>query len=199
MSNRIALVIILAEDLRSARFLRKYVEHVSSGGEIRLRVTPSGAGDQWVRQQYPTEVREQRRRVHGHNRNAALVSHIDADTTSVNARHRQLADALKTSGQPSRQPDELVAIVVPKRHTETWLHGLCNVDVTERYDCKRDPEGVLGRNHDEMITPAARMLFELTRPNAADPPQNLPALKRTIPELQRLERRTGNVHPLDGA
>ena len=151
-----------------------------------MKITPSGAGDQWVRERYPIEVREQRRRVHGHNRNAALVVHTDADTTATEARYDQLAKALGSDEQAPRARDELVAVVVPKRHTETWLHGLCGALVVEDYDYKRDPEHRLDQDHDSRIAPAATALFALTRQNADDPPQNLPALKRAVIELRRL-------------
>lgn len=187
MSSRIALVVVLAEDLRSARFLRKYVERALDTREIRLEITRSGAGDQWVRERYPIEVREQRRRVHGYNHNAALVVHTDADTTATEARYDQLAKALSSNEQTPRAQDELITVVVPKQNTETWLHGLCGASVVEDYDYKRDPERRLNKNHDSRIAPAAKALFDLTRPNADDPPRGLPALKRAIPELRRLE------------
>ncbi len=125
--------------------------------------------------------------MHGRNRNAALVVHIDADHTTVQTRLRQLDRALAASKQPKRGPEELIAIAVPKRHTETWLYGLCGEKVDEQYDCKRDPERRFDGKVDQRIGAAAEELFRLTRANAPPAPKSLPALDATIAELRRIE------------
>jgi hypothetical protein len=142
-----------------------------------------------VRTLYPREVREHRRCRDGNLKQSALIVHIDADTGTVANRHRQLADALNQAGAggPPRTQDERIAIIVPKRHTETWLHGLFDPDITEDRDCKRD--GRLRKLHDERVPIAAEEIYRLTRANAPPPPTNLPSLAAAIPELRRLESR----------
>jgi hypothetical protein len=185
VSERIVSVIILAEDVRSANFLRRYVKHLGSRinqRQIRVDTCSHGSGEQYVRQKYPIEVAEQRRCVNGGFKSAALLVHIDADTETVSVEHRLLAKELKKTGQAPRESTEHIAIVVPRRHTETWLHGLCGTSVTEGQDCKREL-----KDHDSKIANAAKELFQLTRHNAPPPPQNLPALNPAILELRRLE------------
>ncbi len=197
MSQRIAQVIILAEDLRSARLFARYLQRTNRVDyrDIHWEHAEAGKGDasKWVVKQYPAEVQKQRRRVSGKNKNAALLVHVDADTGTVQARHQQLAGGLTESGQKPRGQDEQITIVVPRRHTETWLHGLCGVSLTEEYDCKRDPDRQIANPrklkdaHDARIRPAAEALYAFTRPNAQPPPDYLPSVKAAIPELQRLE------------
>ncbi len=186
MSDRIVSLVILAEDLRSANFLRRYIGQLGRRvNQRQVRVVPfgPGSGEQFVRQKYPTEVQEQRRSVAGRIRRAALVVHVDADTGTIETEHRLLAEELRKAGQGPREADERIAIVVPKRHTETWLHGLCGAPVTEDQNCKRELH-----DHDAKIGEAAIALFRLTRSNAPAVPNNLPALATSIPELRRLER-----------
>lgn len=185
MSERIASLLILAEDQRSANLFRRYVQQMGRRlypREIRTQVCPRGSGEQFVRRQYPAEVQEQRRCVAGRIRRAALIVHVDADTGTVEAEYQRLAEELMGAGHGAREAHERIAIVVPKRHTETWLHGLFDPAVTEDQNCKREL-----REHDSKIAEAAEALFRLTRQNATAPPANLPALAIAIPELRRIE------------
>ena len=74
-----------------------------------------------------------------------LIVLIDADKKTVEERLKQLDDALIENSQQLRQPSEAIAIFVPKRNIETWIHHLqCeNVDEETEYtkfkkqsDCK---------------------------------------------------------------
>lgn len=185
MGDRIVSLVILAEDQRSANFLRRYVGQLGNRvnqRQIRVLCCPQGSGEQFVRQQYPKEVKEQRRCVAGGIRRAALIVHVDADTDTVASEHQTLAAELIRSRSGARESHERIAIVVPKRHIETWLHGLSGAVVTEDQNCKREL-----RDHDSKIGYAAEALFRLTRANAVSPPANLQALTVAVPELRRLE------------
>lgn len=191
MPKRVAVMVILAEDKRSAtlcrRFLRNWLQ--TSQREFREIVAPSGrgSGEQFVRNEYANQVHDQRLRVRGSGRNAALLVHIDADVSEVTQRHDQLAQALNNAGRVPRQDNELIAIVVPKRNTETWLRGLTGTAVDEKTNY-RDPSRRSTRDDDSLIVPAADALYNATRPNAPNPCPQLPALKRAMNELRRLER-----------
>jgi hypothetical protein len=195
--ERIALVIVVTEDARSGAVLRRYLGRAVDSRQIRLRIAPKGqqSAYDWVIEQYPTEVSEHRHRVSAKGRNnAALVVHIDADTSPVDQRLKQLARALKSARAKPRGNTERIAIVVPKRNTETWLHGLCGVVVDETYDFKEDPDARIASNErrrnrlcDQRLGPAAAELYRLTRSNAPEPPVGLPALGVAVQELRRLE------------
>ncbi len=178
---RYANVTILAEDERSANFLRRYVDRTVKVGRFRPRISPSGGGDakQWVLREYPKEVKELRR---AHSRNCVVV-HVDADVDQVVRRQQQLADALLHDGQEPRKDGDCLSHVIPRRHTETWLCVLTGIAADEDHDCKR--HRLLG-NPDAAIRPAVLALYQLTRPNAMN--QTLPSLVAAIPELQRIER-----------
>ena len=108
----------------------------------KLRPRDGSAYD-WILLRYPQEVAEQRRRVSAKNdNNAALVVHIDADQKTVNERQKQLEESLRNRGLTNREPSERIALAIPKRNIETWLHGLGgeNVAVDEEYDFKQDSD-----------------------------------------------------------
>lgn len=182
MSNRFTQIVIIAEDDRSANFLRRYVLRALNINNRRIRqeISPSAQGDakQWVLHRYPIEVKALRRM----HRKTGLVVHLDADTGTVVERARQLAAALKNDREGEREAIERVCHVIPRRQTETWLCVLSGVDVDEERDCKR--ERVLP-DFDGVVQGAALRLYDLTRANA--PAATLPSLATAVPELRRLE------------
>lgn len=182
MTDRFAVVVILAEDERSANLLRRYVMRALriDNRRIRQEISPSGRGDakQWVLARYPVEVKALRSK----HRKTGLVVHLDADKETVAKRATQLADVLKDAGQDPREPNERISHAIPRRHIETWLCALSGVNVDEEEDCKgqhRLPD------FDAVVPRVALALYDLTRPNA--PPPSLPSLLAAIPELQLLE------------
>ncbi len=186
------LIVILAEDLRSAQLLRHYAKLIEP--DSRVRVLPfaagRGAGDAYVRMRYATEVKAQR---HPHRRSSLMV-HMDADLHTVSARHQSLAEALNSEGVKPRQPHERIAIVVPKRNTETWVHGLNGVPVDETYDFKADPDRKIASHSGDKdrlvidrLGPGAKSLFTFTRNHSPEPPSSMPSLVVSVKELRRLE------------
>jgi hypothetical protein len=191
--ERIVNLVILAEDLRSARFLRQYAaRRIVHPRAIETRICHSGSADQFVRNSFPDEVKKQRWCVRGQIKKAALLVHVDADTGTVAAEHQLLAKALNDAGELGRTASERIAVVVPKYSIETWIHGLSEVSVDEDYDYKRDRQGRIGSRRDELcdkrIPHAAKALLDLTRPHAAAPPASMPALVPAVGELRRLEQ-----------
>ncbi len=142
---------------------------------IRTRICPagSGAGEQYVRQNYPGELTEQRRRAAEHK--SAMVVLIDADTEPVARRHQQLDHIAK------REPGESVAVLVPKRNIETWLLFLCGEGVVEDVDYK-------GRAMPKRAEAIAAEQFEA---GVNRPPANwLPSLHDAATEARRIPRAT---------
>jgi hypothetical protein len=183
MSHGFAEVVILAEDERSANFLRRYVMRALNNKgyrRIRQQVSPSARGDakQWILARYPLEVAALRSK----HPKTGLVLHLDADTETVAKRTMQLADTLKNAGQDAREPDERISHAISRRHTETWLCTLTGVVVDEEDDCKRQRRL---SDFDAVVRQAALALYDLTRANA--PPPALSSLAAAVPELRRLE------------
>ncbi|MCC5876642.1 MAG: hypothetical protein JJU11_10530 [Candidatus Sumerlaeia bacterium] len=195
MRRRLVEVVILAEDRATATILRRYAERLGCKGRTRELICPGGSGEQFVRENYPLEVREQRRYIAGGIKNAALIVHVDADTDETSNERKRLGRKLASDGQAPRENSEKIAVIIPRRNMETWVHGLAGITVDEIYDYKTDPEKRLAENstqlkklHQERRRLAPDALYALTRRNAAgDLPEKLPSLKEAIPEFQRLE------------
>lgn len=129
MSKRIEIV-ILCEDKQQEVFVRHWL--------IKLRINPRtirvlpcpqglGSGEQHVRETYPREV--QANRQSHHNRGLAVVT--DADNLPTEARLAKLDQALVARSMAKRRPDERIAIFIPKRNIETWIHYLQGQTVDE--------------------------------------------------------------------
>ena len=102
MSNP-ARVIVLVEDQRQRNFVQRYLERLGySYREIRFEVSPTGKGsaEQWVREQYPKQVRAYRSRAA--RVQIALIIVIDADMNDVEYRQQQFRDALTQVGLAAR-------------------------------------------------------------------------------------------------
>lgn len=175
-------MIVLGEDERHARFARQYLLRLGvSGHAIRVESQPAGrgCGEQWVRQQYATQVRACRAR----NTRAAtkLVVVIDADTNTVERRSDQLSAALHEAGLEPRHPSESVSHFIPKRSIETWILCLGGRPVDEVADLSGH------RDVEAMVLSSVRTFFEWTRPNAMPPGHCVPSLLAAVPEARRLE------------
>lgn len=136
VSENIAEVVIVAEDLRQGTFVRRYLKRADNSRKLRVEISPKGkgAGERFVRESYATELTYYRSRAH--HRRAALVIAIDADTETVAERGRQLEEALKKAGEDARRSSESIALLIPKRHIETWIVCLTGQTVDETTDYK---------------------------------------------------------------
>jgi hypothetical protein len=127
MSQRRVQLIILCEDRQQEVFARHFLKQRGFTGTFRANICPQGSqsGEQYVRTQYPLEVKAYRQ-----NRNRVsigLVVVIDADTDTLLNRINQLAETI----EEERQSNEAIAIFVPKRNIETWIHYLDGNSVDE--------------------------------------------------------------------
>lgn len=130
--NRVQIV-ILCEDLQQQVFAYHFLKKRGFNiypKNLTIRTSPKGkgAGEQFVRNHYAAEVKEYRRKNY---RSGMLVVLIDADTVSVKATLKDLDNALIENSQELRKPDEKIAIFVPKRNIETWIHYLRTGEVVE--------------------------------------------------------------------
>ncbi|MEG3845477.1 hypothetical protein QT971_00315 [Microcoleus sp. herbarium19] len=131
MSQRRVQIVILCEDRQQEVFARHFLKKRGFTGLFRTKICPPGsqAGEQYVRTQYPAEVKAYRQ-----NRNRVsigLVVLIDADTSALQDRLNQLASILDEDAQEKRRSNEAIALFVPKRNIETWIHYLQGETVNE--------------------------------------------------------------------
>ncbi len=124
-------VVVLCEDLQQEVFCRKFLTTCGiNRHRIRYRRSPSGSAEQFVRKQYPKEVRAFRRSC-AHKANVALVVMVDADVLTVDERRRQLSSALADTGEEPRRNNERIGVFVPKRNIETWIRYIEGESVNE--------------------------------------------------------------------
>lgn len=179
MSQRRVQMVILCEDRQQEVFARHFLEKRGFTGLFRPKICPPGsqAGEQYVRTQYPVEVKAYRQ-----NRNRVsigLVVLIDADNGTLQEHLDQLANVLKEDSQQNRQPDEAIAIFIPKRNIETWIHYLQGETVDEETGySKFDKNEATCKRYVENLAEQCR---------SQNLPENAPeSLQAACGELQRL-------------
>jgi len=180
VGDRIAEIVILVEDERHANFIRRHLGREYDPRKFRVNKSPlgRGSGEQYVREQYPLEVKEYRSRAS--RRSAALVVVTDADAGTVGARAAQLTQILHNRGERERGNDEAIALLIPRRHIETWILCLIGEIVNETTDYKHR-DGL-----DRRIREAASALYEWSRNNYTLPEHCVASLRQAIPELKRI-------------
>ena len=136
MSLRRVRIVLLCEDNQHEAFTRRFLKGMGwNTRELRIEKSPSagGSAEQWIRENFLKELIVYRQR---RNRAAsALITMIDADTRNVQDRIDELQRECEAQEIPFRTSDEAVAIGVPKRNIETWIHYLNGheVDETDSY------------------------------------------------------------------
>ena len=163
----------MCEDKQHESFFRRLL--TASGfprHKITVRKYPSGkgAGEKHVRDKFPIEVRQHRRRAT--HMLCCLLAVADADKRSVDQRHAELWGALT----PARSADERIAVFIPKRNIETWIHYLLGkgpVDEETAYTKLARPSE---------CHPGVDRLVELARGHAQEglPDDCPPSLRRAI-------------------
>jgi hypothetical protein len=140
MSQRRIQILVLCEDRQQEVFARHFLKIRGFNGTIRFLPCPDGSqsAEQYVRLCYPKEVKAYRSKAS--YLSIGLVVVIDADKKTVDERLKQLDDALIEDSQQIRQPDEAIAIFVPKRNIETWIHYLRGQAVDEETEYPKFPK-----------------------------------------------------------
>jgi hypothetical protein len=177
-------VIVLAEDQRHLNFAWHFLKSLGYGAhQVRNEPPPAGrgSGEQAVRKRYVTSVLALRERA---SRAAtALVVVIDADKSSVDDRHRELAEELRRQDLPERDASERIAHLVPKRHIETWVLCLRHRQlVPEDQDCKSEVS-------DGHVKPAAEAFSNFVRSGDSPPAHFVPSLCDGLVEARRIPSR----------
>jgi hypothetical protein len=179
-------VTLLCEDDTTSVLLRSYLKRYGVSYGIRVNITQSGSGFDWVLRNYPVEVNTYR--ISKAKKATWLIVAIDADEETVVARIRQLDARLERSEdrrlREMRVQDEKIARLVPRRNIETWLLALTGSGATEEEDYKR----LRGKDEwQDLAKQAGVELFCGTRTNAAIPAHFTPSLQHAVHELRRLE------------
>ncbi len=133
MSIRRVKIVLLCEDSQHEAFTRRFLKGMGwNTRELRVEKSPSASGsaEQWVRERFPDELTMYRRR--RTRAAAALIAMIDADNKEAQERIDELERACHSREIAFRTDDETVAIAVPKRNIETWIHYLGGETVNER-------------------------------------------------------------------
>jgi hypothetical protein len=181
MPNRIANIIILAEDQEHQNLVRRYLLHAGHR-RFRFEALPGkrGSGSQYVREQFPKPVAACRGTL-GRRTGCLLIVITDADNLSTNAREKTLHTQLAVSAAAAITPTEPIIILVPKWQVETWIKCLLGQDVAE-HDRNTDRPPVTGAQ----ITDAARTLFDWARPIANVGTTCVQSLTAALPRWRRI-------------
>jgi hypothetical protein len=183
MAERIANKIILAEDVAQQNLVRRYLERCGHNLRDCRFDRPAkgsgGSGEKYVRDQFPRQVRAYRSAL-GRRASALLIVIVDADKETVRHRASQLSDALAAAGMEDRKADELIVVLIPKRHVETWIRALLGNQVNEEDDYK-NPQPTA-----KEILQAAGTLYDWTRPGAVPGTTSPPSLTNSLPEWKMI-------------
>jgi hypothetical protein len=129
MAERYTQVAVCCEDIQQRCFVYRLLtlKHVDPR---RIRFPPKRSGDakQFVRNQHVVEVMALRAKPHLAK---GVMSMLDADDSTVEERKAELDKALEAAAQPKRSPDEAIAVLIPRRNIETWVHALQGEKVDE--------------------------------------------------------------------
>ena len=148
-------VTLLCEDRTTDTFVRSFLRSRQfTNRSIRTLPLPHGkqSGEQWVREQYPKQLRAVRNRS-----DVYLLVVIDADNFTGEQRRSQLRQECMKQNVSEREADEPVIIAVPRRNIETWLAYLDGAEVgeTEEYlrktpqECRRLAKRLYEMCHEE--------------------------------------------------
>ncbi|MEC4805255.1 MAG: hypothetical protein SAJ12_19975 [Jaaginema sp. PMC 1079.18] len=179
MGQRRVQLVILCEDRQQEVFARHFLENRGFKGLFRANICPKGSqsGEQYVRDQYPREVQAYRK-----NKNRVsigLVVVIDADNRELQERLDQLEEELGNNDEKSRQTGEAIAIFIPKRNIETWIHYLEgeSVDENSEYPKYTKNESACKPYVEQLVEQCNSQTLPNTAPNS---------LQSACGELQRL-------------
>ena len=113
-------VVLVCEDTQHEVFVRRFLRDMGwKVRDIRVEKAPQGrgSGEQFVRENYPSELRSLR----GKPGRRALIAVVDGDKRGVDGRLADFERACVEQGVPSRRDEETVLLFVPTWAIETWL------------------------------------------------------------------------------
>lgn len=189
MSSRVSQAVLVCEDQEHQRLVLAFLKQCGVRSPSRILTSKvasqlmEGGNVGWVMDEFPNELRAFRKRQQT-KAETLLIVMVDADKGSVEDRLKEFKEHAEQAGQVPVGSKESVALLVPKRHVETWIRALLNETVTEDDDCKT-------RMHasKEELRQAAQRLYEWSRPNAVPGPSCVPSLSAALPIWQMIKSR----------
>lgn len=139
MSKRRVRGVILCEDRRQSNLVRRYLKKAGlarNAREFRDKPSPSGDAKNFIRQEYPKEIKELISKED--QRDLVLIVVIDADTHTVKDRFAWLHAKLENGELKAKSQQNRIFVLVPKRNVETWIWFLNGNNVNETDDYKRN-------------------------------------------------------------
>jgi hypothetical protein len=183
VADRIANIIILGEDQEHIGLVRRYLLRVGHSDRTFRPVPPPGnrgCGSQYVREQFPNQVAECRRRI-GRGASCLLIVLTDADNLTTVDREQTLRGELNVAGHSAIMPNEPIVVLIPKWQVETWIRCLLGQVVSEDDRCSDQPPVTSGE-----IKSAAHVAFDWARAGAKVGATCVPSLQMALPTWRRI-------------
>ena len=180
MAKLCSQTVILCEDQQQEVFIRHFLMRKGyTQRQMRIERCPSGkqAGEQFVRERYPAELKALRQRTA--RAGTALLVMIDADKRCVADTAKWLDTICGEQGVAARDQNDKAAVLIPRRNIETWIHFLDGDAVDEDTEYKK-----LRWKSD--CKPSVKRLFDIC--NKSECPADFPdSLKVACLEYQRVK------------
>lgn len=179
MSDRVSQTILLCEDELQSKLVCAYLKKCGRSTQARsllkkiASLARRGGGEQWVRQEFPTELRACRKR----QAKTVLIVVVDADHFTIEERQGHLKAGCD---DPPVADDDPLVVLVPKRHVETWIRAATGEQVTEIQDCK------FPKHMKPEVDAAAREIHKWARNNAQPGATCVESLLAALPEWRKI-------------
>ncbi len=163
MANSPSQYILLCEDKQQEVFVRRFLKKGWGITDRAIRVLPypagHGAGEQFVRENYPDNLKAFRTR----HASTTFIAVIDADTKSVLNRSNDFDQVAETNCIAKRSSAESVLHIIPKRNIETWLAYLSSLQpIDEGKNYKSECNFT---NHESLCWPLVDRLIDACKNN----------------------------------
>jgi hypothetical protein len=137
-----------------------------------------GGNVHWVLREFPRELYACRQRQA--RARTLLIVVVDADGNSIEKRYRELTKALEGAELKAMDSSDPAAILIPKRHIETWIRVATGHDANESDSYKHPPPTK------DQVAEAARLIHGWPR-DAPKPDQScVVSLLRAFSEWRKI-------------
>jgi len=179
MSDRVSQTILLCEDDPQEQLVRNYLQECGLPTlPPRLIVKNAsraehGGGIKWVLEHFPAELKACRQR-HATHAKTQLIVMVDADDFTVADRRLHLV------GDPPVSPADPLALLIAKRHVETWIRAALG-DIVNEIDRYKKPQ--LKRAD---IRGGAKVIHGWAHTNPHPGPTCVPSLHAALTEWRKI-------------
>ena len=123
MTKRKTKVVLICEDRQHSKFATQFLDDMGwRGVKVRVEMSPrgKGSGEYGARKKLLEELHAYR--ALKNKSHHVLIAIIDADTKTITDIHTICKNDFKKAGIDFRKANEAVAIIIPRRNIETWIH-----------------------------------------------------------------------------